>query len=160
VRLALVAVGRLKAGPERELAARYVGRYDAVARRIGLGRLEIREIDESRRARAEDRKADEAQAVRAALEPGSRLLLLDPRGRALDSPSFAATIAGARDAGAAALTLVVGGPDGVAEELRQAAQLLIAFGAMTWPHQLVRVMLAEQIYRAATILAGHPYHRA
>jgi 23S rRNA (pseudouridine1915-N3)-methyltransferase len=159
VRIGLVAVGRLKAGPERDLATRYIDRFDALARRIGLSRLDIREIDESRARRAEDRKAEEAQAIRALLEPGSRLALLDARGRTLDSSAFAAAIADARDAGTGALTLVVGGPDGVAEQLRQQAQLTVAFGAMTWPHQLVRVLVAEQLYRAATILSGHPYHR-
>jgi 23S rRNA (pseudouridine1915-N3)-methyltransferase len=88
------------------------------------------------------------------------LLVLDERGRHVSSAAFAQMLAEARDAGSEALTLLIGGPDGIDEALRERASLVVAFGAMTWPHQLVRVLLAEQLYRAATILSGHPYHRA
>jgi 23S rRNA (pseudouridine1915-N3)-methyltransferase len=160
VKLLLATIGRLKAGPERELATRYVERSVAAARGIGLTGVEARELDESRGRRPEDRKADEARALRAILPAGARLVLLDERGKSLSSEAFAADVGKARDAGAPAYVLAVGGPDGFDPALRSEAALVLAFGAMTWPHQLVRIMAAEQIYRAITILAGHPYHRA
>lgn len=160
MRLILTAIGRLKAGPERELSARYIDRAAAGARTIGLTGVDLRELDEGRARRPEDRKAEEAKALRAMVPAGARLVLLDERGKALTSEAFATDIGGARDAGLAAFVLAIGGPDGFDPELLAQAPLTLAFGAMTWPHQLVRIMAAEQIYRAVTILAGHPYHRA
>ena len=160
MRLVLAAVGRLKAGPERELCGRYVERAAAAARGVGLTGVELREIEEGRSRRPEDRKIEEARALRALVPPGARLVLLDERGRALPSESFAADMGRARDAGAPAFVVAIGGPDGFDPQLRDEAALVLAFGAMTWPHQLVRIMAAEQIYRAITILSGHPYHRA
>lgn len=160
MRLILVSVGRLKAGPERELVSRYHERAVAAARGVGLTGVDAREIEESRARRPEDRKAEEARAIRAALPAGVRLALFDERGKSLGSEAFAADIGRARDTGAPAYGLVIGGPDGLDPALRAEAHLVLAFGAMTWPHQLVRIMAAEQIYRAITILAGHPYHRA
>ena len=160
MRLVLIAVGRLKAGAERDLAARYLARAIAAARAVGLAGIDMRELDDSRARRPEDRKAEEARAILAAIPVGARLLLLDERGKNLSSEEFAADIGKARDSGTPALALAIGGPDGLDQTLRARAHLILAFGAMTWPHQLVRVMAAEQIYRAVTILAGHPYHRA
>jgi 23S rRNA (pseudouridine1915-N3)-methyltransferase len=160
VRLILVSVGRMKAGPERELVARYMERASQAARANGFAAIELREIDESRARRAEDRKSEEAKAIRGLVPPGARLILLDERGRGLSSEAFAADCAKARDNGSPALVLAIGGPDGLDPALREEAAALLAFGAMTWPHQLVRIMAAEQIYRALTILSGHPYHRA
>ena len=119
----------------------------------------MREIDESRARRPEDRKLEEAQALRALVPPGAKLVALDERGKSLTSPAFAADLAKARDAASSAYVLVIGGPDGLDESLRQAAAVTLNFGSLTWPHQLVRVLAAEQLYRATTILAGHPYHR-
>jgi 23S rRNA (pseudouridine1915-N3)-methyltransferase len=158
MRIILVAVGRMKAGPEREILYRYIERAASSARSAGLTGVDIREIDESRARRPEARKAEEAAAIRAAVPPGSRLVLFDERGRSQTSEAFARDIGSSRDAGETALALVIGGPDGLDEELRSSARCL-AFGAMTWPHQLVRIMAAEQVYRAITILTGHPYHR-
>ncbi len=160
MRLILITVGRLKAGPERELAARYIERARTAARGVGLTGVETREIEESRARRTEERRVAEALAIRARIPPGVRLVLLDERGKSIASEAFAADIGKARDAGAPAYALVIGGPDGLDETLGLEAGLVLAFGAMTWPHQLVRIMAAEQIYRAVTILAGHPYHRA
>jgi 23S rRNA (pseudouridine1915-N3)-methyltransferase len=160
VRLVLTAVGRLKAGPERQLCARYIERAAAVARTVGLAGVDLREFDESRARRSEDRKAEEAKALRAAVPAGARVVLCDERGRSLTSEAFATEIGRSRDAGLPALVLAIGGPDGHDRGLLAEAPLTLAFGAMTWPHQLVRIMAAEQIYRALTILAGHPYHRA
>ena len=150
----------MKAGPERELASRYLDRANAAARGVGLAGVELREIEESRARRPDDRRAAEAIAIRALVPKGARLTLLDERGKSRASEDFAQDIGKARDTGAPAFVIVIGGPDGLDPGLREEAGLVLAFGAMTWPHQLARVMAAEQIYRATTILAGHPYHRA
>ncbi len=158
MRLTVVAVGRLKAGPERELLRRYVERVAALSLSLGI-RAEWREVDEGRASRAEDRRAEEARAIVAAAPKGGWLAVLDERGAALTSAQWAAEIGRARD-GSAGYCVVIGGPDGVDPGLRESARSVLGFGAMTWPHQLVRVMAGEQIYRALSILAGHPYHRA
>ena len=159
MKIVLAAVGRLKAGPERELCARYLERAQASARGVALTGVEMKEIDEGRARRVEDRKAEEARALSAFIADGARLVVLDERGKALGSADFAADIGRARDDAVPAYVLVIGGPDGIDPELRAKAHKVIAFGAMTWPHQLVRIMAAEQLYRAITILSGHPYHR-
>jgi 23S rRNA (pseudouridine1915-N3)-methyltransferase len=160
VRLLLIAVGRLKAGPERDLFERYAKRLAEGARAVGIAGFECREIEEGRARRPEDRQAEEARAIKAVLPAGARLVLCDERGKSLSSAEFAAEIAAARDHGEAAYAVILGGPDGLDPKLRAEAHRLLAFGAMTWPHQLARIMAAEQAYRALTILAGHPYHRA
>lgn len=160
MRLVLACVGRLKAGAERELVTRYVERIRPAGRPLGLGPCDMIEIAESAARRPEDRMAEEGAALLAALPAGAGLVVLDPRGRSLSSEDFAARIASDRDAGVPALAFVIGGADGLSDQVRARAGLMIAYGAATFPHQLVRAMLAEQIYRAVTILAGHPYHRA
>jgi len=159
VRLAVIAVGRLKDGPERELCERYRERAVALGRGLGLSGPDIVELPESRGRRPDERKRDEAEAIAAKLLPGL-VIALDERGKSLSSESFAGKIAAARDAGTAAATLIIGGADGLSEELRSRADLTIAFGALTMPHQIVRALALEQLYRAMTIIAGHPYHRA
>lgn len=159
MRVMIVAVGRMKAGPERELAARYLDRAAAGGRLLGLSGFAVTELPESRASNADARKAEEARAIRAALPDRAVVIALDERGKSLSSPDFAARIADWRDAGRAALALLIGGADGLDPALRQDADLMISFSAMTWPHQLVRVLVAEQLYRATTILSGHPYHR-
>ena len=159
MRLTLIGVGRLKAGPERELFDRYFKRAADLARALGIGAVELREIDESRARRAEDRCAEEARAIRAAVPKGAWLTLLDERGAALTSRQWAEQIGRARDGGVGAYALAIGGPDGLDPALKTEARSLINFGAMTWPHQLVRAMAAEQLYRALSILSGRPYHR-
>jgi len=160
VRLVLVSVGRLKAGAERDLVARYLERARAAGRGLGFTAVDMVEIPESSARRAEDRMAEEGAALLAAVPASAALMVLDPRGRNLSSADFAARLGTLRDAGTPALVLMIGGADGLADAVRTRASLLLAYGAATFPHQLVRVMLAEQIYRAITILAGHPYHRA
>jgi 23S rRNA (pseudouridine1915-N3)-methyltransferase len=157
VRLVLACVGRAR-GPERDLAARYIERAAAAARGIGVASVTVRELDESRARRAEDRKAEEAKAIRAAVGSAD-VIALDEGGENVSSREFARRLGQRRDSGAAALALVIGGPDGLAPEFRAAAAMVLSFGAMTIPHQLVRLLAAEQIYRAVTILSGHPYHR-
>ena len=159
LRVTLVGVGRLKAGLERDLASRYIDRSVAAGRPLGL-MIDVRDLEESRARRAADRKREEASALRAAVSEDCEILALDETGRALDSQGFAAIVAAARDAGRSTLAIVIGGADGLDPEYRRGADHVVSFGAMTWPHQLVRVMAAEQIYRAVTIIAGHPYHRA
>ena len=159
LRVSLLCVGRLKAGAERDLAARYLERAKLAGRSIGLA-FELRELDESRARRPDDRKAEEARSILAAAGGSARLIVLDETGRHMSSDAFAAVVGAARDDGTSALALIVGGPDGLDPALRDAASVCLAFGAMTWPHQLVRIMASEQLYRAVTILSGHPYHRA
>jgi 23S rRNA (pseudouridine1915-N3)-methyltransferase len=160
LRLLLIGVGGLKGGPERELFERYFKRLADLARTTGISGVDLREIEESRARRPEDRRAEEARLILAAAPKGATLALLDERGVALASPQWAAEIGAARDGAAPAYALVIGGPDGLDPSLRDKAQRVLSFGAMTWPHQLVRVMAAEQLYRSLSILAGHPYHRA
>ncbi|MBV9066931.1 MAG: 23S rRNA (pseudouridine(1915)-N(3))-methyltransferase RlmH [Methylobacteriaceae bacterium] len=159
MRLQILCVGRLKAGPERQLVARYSERIAAAGRAIGLGPLDIREIAEGSARRPDDRKIDEALRIAALLPEGATLWALDETGASLASENFAREIAKLRDDGNACLAFAIGGADGLDDSLRQRANSKIAFGAMTLPHQLVRVLLVEQIYRATTILSGHPYHR-
>ncbi len=159
MRIALICVGRLKTGPERELFDRYFTRIKGVARSVGVADVELREIEESRARRAEDRREEEAAAVVKALAPRDALIALDERGASPTSAEWAADIARLRDEARSGYAVVIGGPDGLSPALRAKAHKVIAFGAMTWPHQLVRVMAAEQLYRALTILSGHPYHR-
>jgi 23S rRNA (pseudouridine1915-N3)-methyltransferase len=158
VKVTVAAVGRLKPGPERELFDRFVQRAGRAGRQLGLT-LEVRETTESQAKNPVTRKAEEAAALRAMAPPGTILVALDERGKSLESRAFAERIAAWRDAGVKDLVIAIGGPDGLSEAVLAGADLRVAFGAMTWPHQLVRVMLAEQLYRTVTILSRHPYHR-
>ena len=159
MRLTLICIGRAKAGADRDLALRYIERARAAGRPIGLT-IECREIDESRGRRPEDRKDEESKAIVARLGPGDQIIALDETGQAMSSMMFAGLVRRARDTGIGGLAVVIGGPDGLDPGFRQSATHVVAFGAMTWPHQLVRIMASEQIYRAVTIITGHPYHRA
>lgn len=158
MRIIVAAVGRLKRGPEQELAERYRERAVKSGRGIGLRSLEIVEIAESRARDAQRRMLEESIALATIIPKGAATVLLDPRGEALDSSSFAKRLRGWNDGGRD-VAFAIGGPDGLAPTLSDQADLHLAFGALTWPHQLVRIMLLEQIYRATTILSGHPYHR-
>ncbi len=159
MRLILLCIGRARAGPERELVERYISRAAAAGRSIGFSSIELREFDESRAQRPQDRKLEEAKILRAALGAAAAFVACDETGKNLSSPDFATQLGTMRDNGLATLGLVIGGPDGLDPAFRAEARLSMAFGAMTWPHQLARVLAAEQIYRAMTILTGHPYHR-
>jgi 23S rRNA (pseudouridine1915-N3)-methyltransferase len=154
LRVTICAVGRLRAGPELDLTTDWLDRYGKSGRALGLGPARLAEVE------ARGGRTAEAAALARAVPEGAALCCLDERGRMLTSPDFAATLAGWRDAGRAEAAFVIGGADGIDPELRQRADLLLSFGPMVWPHMLVRVMLAEQLYRAAQILAGTPYHRA
>ncbi|HYP58309.1 MAG TPA: 23S rRNA (pseudouridine(1915)-N(3))-methyltransferase RlmH [Beijerinckia sp.] len=159
MRLLLICVGRSKAGPEREMAARYIERAANAGRALGFSAIALREVEESRARRPEDRKAEEAKEIRSLIPPGASVVALDETGKSLTSRGFAEFLGRARDESIATAALVIGGADGLDPAFVSTASLVISFGAMTWPHQLVRIMAAEQIYRAITILSGHPYHR-
>jgi 23S rRNA (pseudouridine1915-N3)-methyltransferase len=160
MRVTLIAVGRLKAGPERQLAERYGERFGQLARSLGLEGPRLVEPPESPARQAAARMAQEARAIAAEIPPASLVLLFDERGKPATSESFAGQIGAARDAGRRDLCLVIGGADGLDPGLRNQGASVLSFGGMTLPHQLVRVLVLEQLYRAATILSGHPYHRA
>ena len=155
MRVQICAVGRLRAGPERELIDDYLTRFDRTGRALGLGPATITEID--------DRKgggmAAEGALLHRAIPKGATVCALDERGKVMTSPEFATTIANWRDQGAGTVVFLIGGADGLDKSLRDQAQTRLSFGKMVWPHMLARVMLAEQLYRASTILAGGPYHR-
>jgi 23S rRNA (pseudouridine1915-N3)-methyltransferase len=155
MRITIGAVGRLRAGPEQDLIRDYLERFDRSGRGLGLGPARIVEVEDRKGAG----RAAEAALLARAVPDGAALVALDERGRMLSSPDFAAALAGWRDAGRQDLAVVIGGADGLAPELRDRADLALSFGPMVWPHLLARVMLAEQLYRAASILAGAPYHR-
>ena len=160
MRLTIAAIGRLKDGPERELAERYRKRAEQFGKRIGFRDVEIVEIRESRAQEVGKRMIEESVAIANLIPDKAVIIILDERGESLDSGALAAQLGKWRDNGRPAAVFVIGGDDGLAPALRERASLRLAFGAATWPHQLVRGMLLEQLYRAITILAGHPYHRA
>ncbi|MGJ7042601.1 23S rRNA (pseudouridine1915-N3)-methyltransferase [Shinella sp. BE166] len=160
MRVGLFAVGRLKAGPEKDLAARYLDRFAKAGPAIGLELGKFVEVGESRAGNAETRKREEAVLLEKALPDGAVLILLDERGKSLDSPAFADLIGNFRDGGKRDLMIAIGGADGLDPALYNRADATLCLGKLTWPHQLVRIMLAEQLYRTVTILSGHPYHRS
>ena len=160
MRIVVAAVGRLKQGPERELAERYRKRAADAGRKAGLQVVDIIEIKESRAGDPERRMLEESIAIANVLPDRAVTVILDERGESMSSASFAGRLQGWRGDGKPAVVFIIGGHDGLAPTLREKATLAIGFGAATWPHQLVRIMLLEQIYRSITILSGHPYHRA
>ncbi|MET3599499.1 23S rRNA (pseudouridine(1915)-N(3))-methyltransferase RlmH [Martelella mangrovi] len=159
MQIGIFAVGRLKSGPEKELVARYLDRLKKTGKAQGIDFTRVNEINESRAGNAATRKREEAQALEATLSPETVLVLLDENGKSFDSPGFSEKIATFRDQGKRAMIFAIGGADGLDPALVERADLTINFGAMTWPHQIVRILLAEQLYRAVTLMAGHPYHR-
>src|SRR5215469_11543919 len=159
MRLLIAAVGRLKQGPERELAASFRKRAEAAGRSVGLRAIEVVEIRESRAHDAERRRVEESIALANIIPDDAVVIILDQHGDSLDSPALAGLLREWRAASRATACFVIGGADGLAPTLIERAKLRLAFGKATWPHQLIRIMLLEQLYRAGTILAGHPYHR-
>ena len=151
MRLHIVAVGKLKAGPHLALARHYADRL--------AWPLAVREVEEKRPLPAAELKEREGALLLAAAPPGAVLVALEEHGRTFSSAAFAQKLARWRDGGTSDLAFLIGGADGLSEEVRQKAQLVLSLGAMTWPHLLVRGLLLEQLYRAQQILAGHPYHR-
>ena len=156
MRVHVCAVGRLRSGPERDLTDDYLTRFDRSGRSLGLGPVNISEV--------EDRKgggpAAEAALLDRSIPAGAATVALDERGKLMTSPEFADLLARWRDAGRGDAAFLIGGADGLDPAFRDRADVKLSFGPMVWPHMLARVMLAEQLYRAAAILAGSPYHRA
>lgn len=155
MRLHIIAVGRLRSGPEKDLIDDYLTRFDRTGRALGLGPAKVVEVD--------DRKGGgmpaEAARLERAVPTGALICVLDERGKVETSPEFAARLGGWRDTGRSDVALIIGGADGIDPALRAKADHKVSFGKMVWPHMLVRVMVAEQLYRAASILSGGPYHR-
>ena len=155
MRVHICAVGRLRSGPERDLLDDYLSRFDKTGRALGLGPVKVHEV--------EDRKgggmAAEAKLLEGVLPKGAVICTMDERGKVMSSPDFSQNLARRRDSGVSDLAFIIGGADGIDPNLRSKADFSISFGQMVWPHMLVRVMLSEQLYRAASILSGSPYHR-
>ena len=160
MRIIVAAVGRLKQGPETELSERFRKRAAQIGRNLGLRDVEIVEIRESRADDPAKSMIEESIALANIIPQGAALVLLDAHGENLDSARLAGQLAAWRGNDRPAVVFMIGGADGLAATLRAKAELRLAFGAATWPHPLVRIMLLEQLYRATTILTGHPYHRA
>jgi len=155
IRIGFYVVGRLRKGPERDMIADYLARAEKTGRALGIGPINVTEV--------EDKKGGgmsaEASLLSSAIPNDAFLCTLDERGKLLSSPDFAQRLANLRDDGTREIAFVIGGADGIDGALRARAEMSISFGKMVWPHMLARVMLAEQVYRATTILAGAPYHR-
>jgi 23S rRNA (pseudouridine1915-N3)-methyltransferase len=155
LRVTICAVGRLRGGPEAELVGDYLGRFGRTGRQVGLGPAAMAEVD----ARGSG-SAEEGRLLVAAIPAGATIVALDERGRSVASDGFADLLGRWADEGRRDVAFLIGGADGLSREALERADLTLSFGAMVWPHMLARVMLAEQLYRAASILAGTPYHRA
>ena len=154
MKLKIAAVGRMRSGPEADLVSDYLDRFNKTGRSLGLGPVSLVEVEAKKSG-----MAAEAEMLEKAIGASSPLCTLDERGKVISSPGFAKMLANWRDQGRAEPVFVIGGADGIDPALRAKADTSISFGKMVWPHMLVRVMLAEQLYRAASILAGSPYHR-
>ena len=159
MRFTLSCIGKMKAGADKELFDRYLDRARKTGRGLGITDVTLSELPESRAQRAEDRKAEEAKALLQAMSSGARLIVLDENGRNLTSPAFSQKLETWKNEGIPEAVFAIGGADGHGQEVLARADLKLALGAMTWPHQIARILLAEQIYRSMTIQSGHPYHR-
>ena len=160
MRLLIAAICKLKQGPERDLFAHYLGRAEIAGRKLQLSPLSLIEVAESKAATATARNKAEGEMLLAKVPSSHVLICLDRTGVALSSEAFAGLLAKLRDGGQDGVAFVIGGADGLAPEVLAKSAKALSLGAITLPHGLARIVLAEQIYRAATILAGHPYHRA
>ncbi len=150
--IVIACIGHLRSGPEADLLARYVKQT--------RWPVSIREFEDKKSGSSAERKKRESEMLLSAVPAGAKIIVMDERGKQTGSEAFAKKLGGWQDEGVPAVVFMIGGADGHTDELRKRADYLMAFGEMTWPHMLARVMLAEQIYRARTILDGHPYHRA
>ncbi len=159
MRIQISAIGRLKSGPERQLAIHYVTRAGTSGRALGISSVDIVEHAESSAVSKRLRQEEEAGRLVSGLSAGAKLVALHHWYKELSSNEFAEMIRREIDGGTASLVFLIGGPDGLSHSIKQNARGHLSLGLMTWPHRLARVMIAEQIYRAVTILINHPYHR-
>lgn len=160
MRLSVHAVGRLKAGPERALADRYCERLNSLGRSIAIGPIAIKELAEARAANAKQRKIDEATRLLKGIKADTVVIALDECGDSLTTKAFSKWLEKLRDDGTSELAFLIGGADGHGQEAKARAKKVISLSKMTLPHGLARILLLEQIYRAATLISGHPYHRS
>lgn len=159
MQISIFAVGRMKRGAEQKLVDHYLERFSKSSGAIGLHFKRLQEISESRAQTACQRMEEEGRKLIEFLPEKCQLIVLDERGKSISSPTFAEKLVFYRDAGIRDITIALGGPDGHNEQIRGRADFLLSFGFMTWPHQIARILLAEQLYRAVTIVSNHPYHR-
>ncbi len=160
MRVLIVAVGKIKQGPEQELVDRYLKRAKPLGKSLGIKGFETIELAESRARSAATRKSEESEKILAAIPQGTKLIALDETGSTQSSRQFAASIVKNIEQGSKCMAFIIGGPDGLDKRILQNAQAVVSFSPLTWPHKIVRALLAEQLYRATTILGGHPYHRS
>jgi len=158
--ITIIAIGKMKNGPERELISRYIERSIKSGKQLGLTGFKVIELSESQRSSALERKADEAKAINKHIPTKANIIVLDEKGKSIGSVAFAKLISNWRDDAIANLFFIIGGADGLDKSIIKSANISIGFSALTWPHQLVRIMLAEQLYRSTTIISNHPYHRS
>ena len=159
MRLHIIAVGFGRGTQEAALSQDFIGRATQLGKRMGFPAIVCEEIPVSKDRDLKRRMADEAERLAKRVPDGAHIVLLDAKGKGMTSEDFAEMLAALRDAGTRDLAFIIGGPDGLAAMPGKRAGRSLAFGPQIWPHLLVRAMLSEQIYRALTILAGHPYHR-
>jgi 23S rRNA (pseudouridine1915-N3)-methyltransferase len=159
MRVEIIAVGRIKPGPEKDLFDNFAKRFDGQGKALSLGPLTLTEVEEKKNLGRAELAAREGEKILQALPKGAKLIVLDERGCSMKSKEFSDKLSLWRDEGAPACAFVIGGAGGLSDEVRNRADFKLSFGSQTWPHMMARVMLCEQLYRAATILAGHPYHR-
>jgi 23S rRNA (pseudouridine1915-N3)-methyltransferase len=159
MRIAIVCVGRAKASAEQELCDAFLKRACSAGKTLGFSQIELVVVETSRGFSTQARMAEERQRLGKRIPSAGHRVVLDERADALKSEAFAERLASLRDSGVRDLVFVIGGPDGLAPDFREEAQEQISLGPQTWPHLLVRAMLAEQIFRGLTIMSGHPYHR-
>ena len=159
MRVIIAAIGRLKKGPEQELVTRYFERIQKAGKAVGITAVETTEIVESRASSSDLRKKEEAEALLSRLPENTTLVCFDEGGKRPTSREFAGLLDTGLNEGSKNMAFVIGGPDGLSKDIRQKADSVVSFGSLTMPHQLVRVLVLEQLYRTVTILSGHPYHR-
>jgi len=156
MKIHLCVVGRLRNGPEKELIDDYLHRFEKIGRAHGLGPVLVNEVEDKKNGGM----LNEAILLQRVIPKGAKVIILDERGEFISSPNFAKKISSYANNSTSDLAILVGGADGIDPKLREQADYKISFGKMVWPHALVRVMISEQLYRAASILAGSPYHRS
>ncbi|MEL6754680.1 MAG: 23S rRNA (pseudouridine(1915)-N(3))-methyltransferase RlmH [Pseudomonadota bacterium] len=153
MKLHILAIGQVRKGPERDLVDDYLARLEKTGRGVGLRGITEHEVSSGGGTDAE------ADRLLARIPDGAGIVMLDERGQQIPSRDLSNLIARQRDEGVSDMCFLIGGAEGHGHAVREAARLKLGFGPQTWPHKLVRVMLAEQLYRAATLLAGTPYHK-